>query len=226
MSTSTILSPEETVAEARALLNRKVEELQRNNGINEPSNLNIATAAKVIRALTSSTESKRIQRDADRIIIREARWHNASLLSQYLDQTSAEFIRDQSKYGVYTLFELQKNKLVPLLVEATPKYVGMSTILSERLKQHAYGNSNPGERVTREFLQAHATEAEQAAYAIADRKSQREIRKLCMTRRRLWVRTAHTEDKFTADCLERAMIRLYHEQGYELWNDVLYTAGT
>lgn len=222
-------TPEETVAAARRLLNSRIEELQRANGITEHSDLNIATAVKVIKALTTEPSlPRRVQVPGDRAVMRSAAWHDASLLSQYLDSQSPEFQRDVSKYGVYVIFELIGNEHVPLFVEATPKYIGMSTVLSSRLKQHAAGtkNSNPAIHVTQEYLLTYATVAEQAAYAIASLQEQQKIRRLCMERRRLWVRTAHTEDKREADRLEHALIRYYQDQGYMLWNDVLYTTGT
>lgn len=213
-------SPEETVANARRLLNSRIEELQRANGITEHSDLNIATAVKVIQALTGGP----VEDNSDRVVIRSAHWHNASLLSQYLDARSVEFQRDFNQYGVYTLFELRKNQLVPLFVEATPKYVGMSTVLSSRLKQHANGSfaSNPGNHVIQEFLQTNATEAERAAFAIASRQEQLDLRRLAMAQRRLWVRTTHTENRTQAGHLEQAMIRLYVSQGIHLWNHILY----
>jgi hypothetical protein len=215
---------EQTVEEARQLLNRRVEELQRDNGINEHSDLSIAAAVRVIQALSSHGELSAV----DRLAINAARWHDSSLLSAYLNSQSPEFQRDLAKYGVYTIFELMGNKQVPLFVEALPRYVGMSTVLSSRLKQHALGakNSNPADHVTQEYLLAYATEAERAAYAIASIQEQVEIRRLCMSRRQLWVRVAHTRNKAEADRLEHAMIRLYVSQGFHLWNTITYSTGT
>ena len=44
-----------------------------------------------------------------------------------------------------------------------------------------------------------------------------------MDLRRLYVRTAHTENKKEADILERAMVRLYTNQGIQLWNKTQFT---
>lgn len=221
------LTPEETVAESRELVNARIRELQREMGIYVHSDydLPLGPALDYLRALTVLPWTKPLQ-EADRELIRNTRWHDASLLAQYLDINNEEYRRDSYQNGVYILFELWRNKLVPLFVEALPRYVGMSTVLSERLKQHAYGNSIPGELVTKEYLQSHCTETQRADYAVADRQTQREIRKSCMDRRRLQVRTTHTDDKDAADRLERAMIRFYESRGYELWNHIKYSTGT
>jgi hypothetical protein len=226
-------TPFQKVEEARRLLNIRVEELQRNNGINRHYDLSVGAAIDMIHALDPGprrqphfTPHRRVMVPGDREVINKARWHPASKLSVYLDRQSAEYQRDSYQFGVYVLVELTASGEIPRYVSAIPRYVGMSSVLSERLTQHARGNSIPGELVTKEWLMAFATEAEQAAYATADRTSQREIRKLCMARRDLWVRTTHTADKEATDTLEHALIRKYEEQGYLLWNHIKYSAGT
>jgi len=160
----------------------------------------------------------------DKQVIEAAHWHTWTMLSDYQDSMSPAYQRDLSKYGTYILFEVINGKKVPLVVESQPKYVGMSTILSYRLAQHARGdfNSNPANHVIQEFLRDHCTDSEAASYALADRATQREFRKLAMDQRNLRVMTAHTTDKESAGRLERAMIRKYTDEGYELWNDLLY----
>ena len=105
------------------------------------------------------------------------------------------------------MFELINNRLVPLLVDFSPHYVGMSTMLSTRLKHHVSGymDNTPADHVLQEFMQTNATTAEQAAYATADRKTQVELRRLAMERRNLWVKTTHAPNAKTAGRLERAM---------------------
>jgi hypothetical protein len=215
-----VQTPEEMVEEARQLLNRRVEELQRQNGIEEHSDLSVGACVKVIQALDMSGYTRRqMEHEQDRELIRSTVWHQASLLSVYLDVTSEEYKRDLYQYGVYVLFELIGNKEVPLLVEAFPRYVGESGVLSQRLKNHANGSfqSNPGDHVIREFLQT-CSEAERAAYAVASKPEQTELRRMAMAHRGMWVRTAHTESKTNARELEHAMCNYYRSQGYDLWN--------
>ena len=158
----------------------------------------------------------------------KARWNPASKLSVYLDKQSEEFQRDAYQDGVYVLVELTARGEIPKWVGPMPKYVGMSIVLSSRLRTHASGGfaSNPADHVMLEYLLEYSTEAERAAYAIASRREQLEIRRLAMAQRNLWVRTAHTADEAASDRLEHALIRKYEEQGYHLWNDIKYSTGT
>jgi predicted GIY-YIG superfamily endonuclease len=217
--TATKATPEETVEAARALLNRRVEELHRNNGVIMRADYSIKDAVAAIHALNGSTTLPRQALDpSDRALIARTRWHNASLLSQYLDSQSEEYLRDLFQYGVYTLFDLKANQMVPLFVEAIPMYVGESSILSQRLRNHASGSfqSNPADHVIQEFLVT-CTKGERAAYAIASREDQRMLRRQAMIQRRLWARTTHTDSKRSALRLEEVMSHFYRSQGYPLW---------
>jgi len=227
-------SPPPTEAEAASrglrILNMQIRHEQRKRGIYEHTEFNRASGLRVLAALrnTPATPGSVLPRTPkfprDRQVIAAAKWHPASKLSVYLDSQSVEFQRDLQKYGVYVMFELINNRLVPLLVDFSPHYVGMSTMLSTRLKHHVSGymDNTPADHVLQEFMQTNATTAEQAAYATADRKTQVELRRLAMERRNLWVKTTHAPNAKTAGRLERAMIRHYTDQGYELWNDLLY----
>ena len=106
-----------------------------------------------------------------------ADWHEACLVSQYKDVRSEEYRRDLSQYGVYVIFELTPNGEVPLFVEALPRYVGMSTLLSERLRMHATGrSSNPAEHVMEEYMRYNFSETERARYNNAPASEQQRRR--------------------------------------------------
>ena len=160
----------------------------------------------------------------DELLLAMARWHQPCLLSQYTDNQNEEFRRDYDKSGVYVVLELIASKRwIPRYVAAAPRYVGMAHALSQRLKSHAMGSSsNPAEHVMQEWLELNASPDERAAYDNAPDAEQRMLREICISRRRLWVKTAHTEDTLSAIQLEKAIIRLYVSQGYELWNKITY----
>jgi predicted GIY-YIG superfamily endonuclease len=120
-------------------------------------------------------------------------------------------------YGVYVLIEIVNGQEVPLLVEAVPRYVGMSTVLSQRLRQHASGITIPAERVAKEYLEK-ASRQERAEYAVMERSQKRAFQKMCMAERQLFVQTAHCRNKAEAILLEDAMTRHYEGQGFDLWN--------
>lgn len=154
-----------------------------------------------------------------------ANFHDACLLHEYLDSESPEYQRDLNQYGVYVIFELIENKLVPLFVEPTPKYVGMSTVLSSRLRQHNLGiNSTPAQVAVSEWLRDNATQEEVDVYQRASEKERRGFKAQAIQLRRLWVRTAHTEDRKQALQLEQSLIHLIDTDPDlpELWNHIRY----
>ena len=159
------------------------------------------------------------------MLLAMAEWHPACLLSQYKDYMSEEYRRDRQQYGVYVIFELTPNGYEPRFIEALPRYVGRSNILSTRLKQHArgVGRSTPALKVMEDYLRDYGTHAEREAYDNASIKQQQEHREKAMDRRALWVRTAHTENRDQSDRLEKAMVRLYEGQPIVLWNHIKFT---
>ena len=111
-------------------------------------------------------------------------------------------------------------------MEATPRYVGESRILSQRLGRHIRGMySTAADKVMQEFLLTCSTE-EQAAYATASGPDQRKLKQLAMERRGLWVKVTHCENKEAAQRLERIVIRDYESRGIHLWNNIKYQSGT
>lgn len=154
------------------------------------------------------------------IIKAAGRWHNASLLEEYMKNTP-EYQRDLDQIGCYTLFELKGHKLVPLFVESTPRYVGESKVLSQRLRHHVTGgfDSNPADHVIQEYLRFTATAEQKEGYATTYTKGeQRALRRLAMGHRRFWVQTIHMDSKTAARRLEDSMAQLYRSQGYDIWN--------
>ena len=213
-----------TRAEARQLtdarrreLNNQVIKLQEERGIYGHTDVSIGEALRIIKGL--------MHIQGDQGVIGRINWHEASLLTAYRTTHSPEWQRDHMQYGVYEIFELVGNKFVPRFVEATPRYVGRSDILSQRLRHHAMGGrgSTPAARVTEEL---HAKNpVEKALYDQANGWEQRRMRGEYMRQRGLWVRTVHTKDHDQAVLLEKHVTRDLEAQGISLWGKIKFKTG-
>ncbi len=200
--------------ERRYKLNRLIEARYRRNGVLMYSDLDVEEA---IAVLTGQPAPVDFYAPTDEEAISNARWNEVSMLTDYLNVRSVPYQRDLNLYGVYVLIEIIDGKEVPLLVEAIPRYVGRSNLLSSRLRQHASGVTIPAERVTREYLEK-VNHDERARYAVMDRPEKRAFQRECMIKRQLWVQTSHCHNQKEAAALEDAMTRHYEGLGYNLWN--------
>lgn len=218
--------PELSIAHARRVLNRRIEQLHRQNGVSIRSNLDIQDAKELIQRLTRLTSQGTDHIDhiqGDELISAMANWHDPTPLGNYLVPRSYEYRRDFEHHGVYVIIEWTNVGWIPRYVEAIPVYVGMASNLSTRIRMHASGrSSNPAEHVTREYLE-NASAQEREIYAVAEDAEKQKIRAACIANRNMWVKTAHVDgDLLDVFQLEKALIRQYESQGFWLWNKIKY----